>query len=553
MNAPLTLVSSPTNFQPSSEIGSSRYRYTHDDRHLDALLVNKGSDTLVVSFHGAVSRTTTALPRFERLRTINALDVSSMYFGDPGLWADPNLELSWFTGWEGFNVPYIIAEWIVEAAKKIGASKVVLSGSSGGGFAALQISALIPNSLVVAFNSQTAIREYRINGTSYGAQKKYLSTLWPSLSTQSIDDKDFASNDWTKDLDDRFSVIDRYSRETLNRVILVQNDEEFHNEDHHIPLLNVLKQHKDKKSFRSVVYSGGAMHNPPTLDVFLFALASGLEWVRSTGPIGAVVQNDERQMGWHERLAKRIWGHEEEVPWEFEDKNYLDNFCRLKGYSKPKLLATISNLDELSEHLNQTKLVIKPSNLSSSIGVMILEKQGEIYYDYNSREKYTVEEIIEKQRKIAAKWEVASYVIEERVYDTGKYSIPRDFKFYTFSGRIALIQCIDRNESPVKVSWFDGEFEPVDSGLIANNPKFSTMTSFAKPTGWKELTKMAEGVSAEIGTPFARIDLFTTPRGAMLGEVTLTPGGPYFREHFTFAPELDRELGNLWSQGILNV
>ncbi len=88
-NAHLSTVPARERFTPVSELGASRYRFTYEgQRHLDALLVTKDSDTLVVSLHGALNRQRFELPPFERLATLLSWYVSSMYFGDPTLWMD---------------------------------------------------------------------------------------------------------------------------------------------------------------------------------------------------------------------------------------------------------------------------------------------------------------------------------------------------------------------------------------------------------------------------------------------------------------------------------
>lgn len=100
---------------------------------LDSLIVNKASDTLVVSFHGATNRESTQLPRFERLRTLLGYETSSMFYSDPTLQLNDTMQLAWFSGWEEEDLQWRIALEIVQVAAAIGASNIILSGSSGGG------------------------------------------------------------------------------------------------------------------------------------------------------------------------------------------------------------------------------------------------------------------------------------------------------------------------------------------------------------------------------------------------------------------------------------
>lgn len=82
-NAPIVYVDLEAQEGLPESAGEHAYRLQHelsDGLTLDALVVDKGSDTLVVSFHGATNRSVTTLPRYERLRTLQAMEVSSMFF-----------------------------------------------------------------------------------------------------------------------------------------------------------------------------------------------------------------------------------------------------------------------------------------------------------------------------------------------------------------------------------------------------------------------------------------------------------------------------------------
>lgn len=128
-------------FEPRVEGGVSKYAApVRNNGTLRALfLVNKATDTLVVALHGATNRAKKELPRFEWFRTLRSEPVSSLYFSDPALELEATLELAWYTGRLEFDMHAALAEWIRRAAGAIGASRIVILGSSGGGFfAALQ-------------------------------------------------------------------------------------------------------------------------------------------------------------------------------------------------------------------------------------------------------------------------------------------------------------------------------------------------------------------------------------------------------------------------------
>lgn len=283
LNAPLTTVEDLGEFSPTSAAGASRYRHTLDNgSHFDALLVNKKSDVLVVSFHGATDREKNTLPRFERLRSLLDHDVSSMYFTDPSLWLNHKnyFQLAWFTGWEGFDAQRVAADWILAAAKSIGATRILLTGASGGGFVALQVSALIPGSLALPFNPQTSIYGYLVNGYAWGAQKNYRNVVWPNLEAPEVGPEE----DWTASLDDRISALRRYSTPTSNHVLYATNTLEFHHEQHYLPFIAAVKEGGNLDRVHTFEYEHTAQHAPPRPEHFRAGFLEALRLIQNLPP-----------------------------------------------------------------------------------------------------------------------------------------------------------------------------------------------------------------------------------------------------------------------------
>lgn len=281
LNAPVTEVPLFNDFSPSSDHGASRYRHTlPNGEHFEALLVNKGADVLVVTLHGATDRAKTKLPRFERVRTMGTYEVSGMYFADPALWRNDRIQLAWYTGWSGVNGHQMIADWSLAAARAVGASRIIFTGSSGGGFAALQVSALVPGSLCLTFNPQTSVYGYLVNGTLWGAQRTYQEVVWPGFALNGVNENE----DWTAALDDRLSPLRRYSKPLDNYVLFVINRNEFHYQDHYFPWLAAAARGGNLSQVRAVEYAGGTVHNPPTHDVFIKGIEQALDWVRKLPP-----------------------------------------------------------------------------------------------------------------------------------------------------------------------------------------------------------------------------------------------------------------------------
>ena len=269
--------------EPAKGLGATSYRHEFSNGlPLDALLVNAGSNVLVVSFHGALNRAAYSLPRYERLSTLLRTRYSSMYLGDPALHLTTDLQLSWYAGWKGCDLYPILASWTTRAAQAIGASTIVYSGSSGGGFAALQTSALVPGSVALVFNPQTAIASYLSEGTSRGAQRIFVDSVMPELAPDG-----FAAlphdEDWSLPLGDRLSALRRYARPVENSVYYAQNPNDFHHDHHYVPFLTAAAKGDNLGRVKVHEYDGRDGHAPPVPEVFTEALEGAVSWSGAMG------------------------------------------------------------------------------------------------------------------------------------------------------------------------------------------------------------------------------------------------------------------------------
>lgn len=269
-------------FNPSSSVGITKYRAdVGRGCKLDSLFVNKRSDILLVSMHGALQRAKIRLPRFERLRSLLRTDYSSIYFGDPSLWLAENLSLSWFTGWHETNVPHLVSDWVQKAASASGASTVVFIGSSGGGFASAQVSSYVPGSVAVVFNPQTSIAAYRPSG-SLGYGRNFIRQVMPELTPEGGLSEIDAETDWSSPMGDRGSMLVRYSRRVQNRLLYVQNDQDrSHWTDHYTPFRAATEGGVNDGRIRYTIYTGPEGHSAPPPAIFDTALAEALDWTSS--------------------------------------------------------------------------------------------------------------------------------------------------------------------------------------------------------------------------------------------------------------------------------
>ena len=255
----------------SKQVGALRYQADLGrDTQLESLIVNQESDLLVVSFHGALNRKIYTLPRFERLATLSNTRFSSMFFSDPSLTWDPQIQLSWFTGWEEMNLHKLIAKWIQKAMKDLGCTRAIISGSSGGGFAALQVSRLIPESVALVFNPQTQLDKYYVSGKLRGisSQKKFLEVVYPQL--LSVDGE--LPQDWGEKVGERASALKSYSGPIENCVLYCTSPRDFHHRQHYAPFMKAAEEAGNQDRIHTYEYDDGPGHHPPSTESFLTAL-----------------------------------------------------------------------------------------------------------------------------------------------------------------------------------------------------------------------------------------------------------------------------------------
>lgn len=237
--------------QDSQYRGIQTYRY--GSLTLPVATIPGGGDCLHVSFHGALDRGKYSLPRFERGQSLAGLGINQMVFADPTLDLDPGLSLAWFLGTRTQDLHEEIALFVTDRMSSLGLKRVLLSGSSGGGFAALQVAAFIPGSAVVAFNPQTSVTSYH-----------------PRLA-QKATDAVFADEDLTrKETLQRLDVAERYR--ALNSkvdILFVCNDGDTHHSSaHREPFLAAVSDLPSITS-KTVTESWGTGHRSPNAEVYL--------------------------------------------------------------------------------------------------------------------------------------------------------------------------------------------------------------------------------------------------------------------------------------------
>lgn len=247
-------------------------------------------------------------------------------------------------------------------------------------------------------------------------------------------------------------------------------------------------------------------------------------------------------------MQVRIEGRETYVPWFLRDKIGCFDWCNHLDLPVPNIASVFDSPAEIKLDASWSNFVLKPTKFSSTRGVMVLEVEDDGYYDFMSNRSYSFEQIVSHQQNLAERFSVRNnkWIVEERVEDKAGKEIPFDFKAYAFRGRVELLLVIDRSTKPTSVAWFDSDLKPLRSREIKLNPKYVQNLNGLDPKEYLSLVQLAKNVSGLVNSPFARIDLYNSVRGPLVGEVTLTPGGLYYGDHYEMSEAMNRLMGARW-------
>lgn len=261
-------------------------------------------------------------------------------------------------------------------------------------------------------------------------------------------------------------------------------------------------------------------------------------------------------MNYFSLMERRLLGAEKNVPSRLGGKKIIRDFCDLIGINTPCILQI-----DLFEKIDFQKLpeffVLKPSFASTSIGVYLLQKVGNNFFDILSKIEYTQEDLKLKCSIIAERYfgennTRATFIVEELLVDANGKAPPDDIRFYAFQGEIGLILKEDHMTGDrVESMYFDGNFSPFtdlsNRYSIAESAKnVEVIIDAIVPENHKALLNVAKRISMAVPTAFARIDLYDTPKGIYLGEVTLTPGTFYYKNRKLMSEIEAARLGQLW-------
>jgi hypothetical protein len=265
---------------------------------------------------------------------------------------------------------------------------------------------------------------------------------------------------------------------------------------------------------------------------------------------------------WTEYIYLRKTGKEENVP--RLSKIEVAVKAREAGLRTADIYRIYDDPQDFDDAGLPDVFVLKPACLWSKHGVMLLQRHNtrHKFLDFMSGRWLTIAQIRAEQCSLQKRWykyypqkkSRFQLVAQEMIRgENAQGRIPYDYKLYTFDGEVRLIVQINRNTRPASVSWFLNEFEIFDfSTCIESAWKTIKRGKPDLPECHKEIIAAAKTISKALKTPFISADMYATPDGPVIGELTSAPGGPYYGM-FRFKPHFDRDLGKAWTDANLRL
>lgn len=159
-------------FLKTSEIPPGYQVIIENGLPIDVISQNRGSDTTVVFFQGAIDPSWT-LPAFGGMGVSTDVPVNRIFISDPSLVLTDRLNLGWFVGNSRMNTQQKLLSIIRHIVGTWGEQRLVFFGASGGGFASLFFSAHFPGSLAIVSNPQTNVAKYEQPAVERFAEVSY--------------------------------------------------------------------------------------------------------------------------------------------------------------------------------------------------------------------------------------------------------------------------------------------------------------------------------------------------------------------------------------------
>lgn len=534
---------------------------------IDLLFYPRESSRLMVGFHGAENRANSNFPKFQFVRSFLSRNEAALFISDSTLLQGEKINIGWCAGNDTTPLAALFSEAVRKAGEALQVEETVLVGHSAGGFSAILVGSQVPNSRAISVNGQSVVGQY-LPWTVDNLHK----FAFPKCETQAEMLDTYASR-----LDLRVALKARLDSTSFT-YFANPNDTASFEKMPHFPLLaeEFGLDSRGGRSERGDAFvpvtwgEDGGRHALPGTIIPFIELTLGEQpsrplfyTVRPSGnrsPINAstlpkLYSEGRTEPIWQDYMQSRVKNQEKPMPWFLHDKLKCYRWCEDNSIPTATVLREFDRPEEIDLAGLTNEFVLKPTLQSSMKGVMVLTCQNGQYHDSLRNRSLTIDEIIEEQTILFNETKAAGkkIIVEQKITDADGHEIPRDYKAYAFGGEIALILEVDRNSGRNIVSWYDENFIPIVDDRIGFNAKYTTHRTGTTPNNATEILEVAKKASSLVESPFARIDMYSTTGGVIVGEITLVPGGLYYGNHYFLSQKQQSLMGRMWERALIKL
>ncbi len=133
-------------------LGDGLHTIEHNGRLIDLLIRDRGSDTTLIVFHGALSPRQRTIPYLQGEGISEAAGMNLIACSDVSLDRGP-IACAWFLGDKDIgNFRSLLSPMLAHVLKELSSENTVLFGGSGGGYSAINFAQDFQNSIALAMN-----------------------------------------------------------------------------------------------------------------------------------------------------------------------------------------------------------------------------------------------------------------------------------------------------------------------------------------------------------------------------------------------------------------
>lgn len=219
------------------------------------------------------------------------------------------------------------------------------------------------------------------------------------------------------------------------------------------------------------------------------------------------------------------------------DRTLVRNFVEKRAGEEP-LIPLIGIYDELTPDIWESlpeQFVLKANHGCGMIKIIRDKKSADYTAIYDETEKWKNTDYYKLGREWVYKVIPRTLVAETLILDSNG-SIPSDYKFFCFNGKVELIQVDIGRFTDQKRNLYDRDFNRVDAELLY--PPYEG--TIEKPALLDDAIRLAEKLSTDFN--FIRTDLYILDQQIWFGELTNYPGNGFI----PFKPEsMEIRMGSL--------